>query len=173
MGEQPMEEAFRQVLAHRTMLKAYVTAIVRDPVLAEDTFSDVTLEIARSWERYDQTRPFETWARGLARRIALTNLRKKGRQPCELDEEVLEAIGTELDQSGDEAELEERKAALERCLERLSLANQQLVRLRYFENRSYQQVAHGIGRSVGSLYVAFNRIHRALASCVEKGLRAL
>src|SRR5947207_9934740 len=73
-SEQPHEEAFRQVLAHRTMLKAYVQAIVRDPSLAEDTFSDVTLEIARSWGRFDASRPFERWARGIARRVALANL---------------------------------------------------------------------------------------------------
>ncbi|MDQ3622444.1 MAG: hypothetical protein M3463_08160 [Verrucomicrobiota bacterium] len=38
------EEAFRRVLTHPTMLKVYVHAIVRDPLLAEDTFSDFTLE---------------------------------------------------------------------------------------------------------------------------------
>jgi hypothetical protein len=49
------------------MLKACVQAIVRNPTLAEDTFSDVTLEIVRSWERFDQARPFEPWARGVGR----------------------------------------------------------------------------------------------------------
>ena len=47
----PHEDAFRHVLAHRTMLKACVQAIVRNPTLAEDTFSDVTLEIVRAWPR--------------------------------------------------------------------------------------------------------------------------
>jgi hypothetical protein len=68
------EDAFRRVLAHRTMLKAYVQAIVRDPVLAEDTFSDVTFEIARSSHQNDPTRPFQRWARGVARRIALEEI---------------------------------------------------------------------------------------------------
>jgi hypothetical protein len=62
-----------------------VHAIVRDPFLAEDTFSDVTLEIARSWDRFDPTRPFEPWARGLARRVALANLRKHNRPVRGLD----------------------------------------------------------------------------------------
>src|SRR5947207_5758295 len=85
-AEMPYEEAFRHVLAHRTMLKAYVQAIVRDPFLAEDTFSEVTLEIARAWERFDSTRPFQNWARGVARRVALASLRKQSRQPVSLDE---------------------------------------------------------------------------------------
>ena len=115
-AEMPYEEAFRQVLAHRTMLKAYVQAIVRDPFLAEDAFSEVTLEIARSWNRFDRSRPFESWARGVARRVALTSIRKQGRQPVTLDDSVLESIGTELDAFGNEIELGLRKEALETCL---------------------------------------------------------
>jgi len=170
--EQPCEEAFRQVLAHRTMLKAYVTAIVRDSTLAEDTFSDVTLEIARSWQRFDKAYSFERWSRGLARRVALANLRKHGRQPVQLDEGVLEAIGAELDQAGDEGQLEVRKQALQHCLADLSNTSRELVRLRYFEHQSYPQVSSAVGRSVGALYVALNRIHRALAHCIQKTLQS-
>jgi RNA polymerase sigma-70 factor, ECF subfamily len=171
IDEQPSEQAFRMVLAHRTMLKAYVGAIVRDPVLAEDCFSEVTLEIVRSWARFDVDRPFQPWARGIARRIALANLRKQARQPSGLDEQVLEFIGAELDSAGNEVQLEERKQALERCLELLSDTNRKLVRLRYFENCSYQEVSEAMGRSLGALYVVFNRIHHVLAKCIERGLR--
>jgi RNA polymerase sigma-70 factor (ECF subfamily) len=171
--EQPHEEAFRRVLACRTMLKVYVQAIVREPSLAEDTFSDVTLEIARAWANYDKERPFENWARGVARRVALANLRKQKRQPVQFDEEVLESIGHELDTFGNEVHLQSRKEILERCLERLSEKNRQLIKLRYFENRSYEDISVAVGRTIGALYVVFNRIHQALARCVEKGLRSL
>ena len=170
-AEMPYEEAFRQVLAHRTMLKAYVQAIVRDPFLAEDAFSEVTLEIARSWNRFDRSRPFESWARGVARRVALTSIRKQGRQPVTLDDSVLESIGAELDTFGNEIELGLRKEALESCLEILTEANRELVRLRYFENRGYEEIARMLGRSVGALYVALTRIHAALHDCVRRKLR--
>lgn len=138
------EAAFRRVMAHRTMLKAYVQVIVRDPVLAEDTFSDVTLEIARSWDRYDPTRPFEPWARGVARRIALANLRKRGRCQVALDEAVLESIGTELDRLGSEADHDLAKESLRRCLRKLSSANQALVRMRYFDDLSSQEISQAV-----------------------------
>ncbi|MDQ3625228.1 MAG: sigma-70 family RNA polymerase sigma factor [Verrucomicrobiota bacterium] len=156
------------MLAHRTMLKAYVHAIVRDAVLAEDTFSDVTLEIVRSWPRFDPARAFEPWARGLARRVALANLRKHNRPLVTLEEVVLESIGVELDQLGRETDHETNREALHRCLQKLSTANRALVRMRYFDELSYGDIARAVNRTPGALYVAFNRIHAALSRCVRQ-----
>src|SRR6185369_2659175 len=93
----PQDEAFLQVLAHHTMLKSYILAIIHDPHLAEDTLSDVTLAIVRSWERFDKRQPFAPWARGVARRIALANRRKFQRPVSELNDDVLEAVGMHMD----------------------------------------------------------------------------
>lgn len=170
-GEQPHEDAFRHVLAHRTMLKAYVQAIVRDPVLAEDTFSDVTLEIVRVWERFDRSRPFEPWARGLARRVALAKLRQRHRELASLDDAILESVGEALDAAGSETELGRRKDALRTCLEKLAPASRRLVELRYFDGASYQDISATLQRTVGALYVAMNRIQLDLRDCIRRALR--
>lgn len=162
------EDAFRHVLSHRTMLLATVKAIVRNPHLAEDTFSDVTLEIVRCWQKFDQTRPFGPWARGLARRVALANLRKAGREITSLDTEVLELLGTDLEHKGGETLFEEYKTRLGECLGKLSESARRLVHQRYFEERSYIDLAAGENKSIGSLYVAFTRIHQLLARCLKR-----
>jgi len=164
------EEAFRQVVAHRTMLEAYVQAIIRDPSVADDILSDVILEIVRNWESYDKTRPFAPWARGVARRVAADGLRARGQQPVLLENEVLESIGGQLDAMGNESRLNLRLRALNQCTEHLTGTHRQLIRLRYFENRPYEEIARTVKRSVNALYVAFNRIHEALIDCVHKRL---
>lgn len=164
------EEAFRQVVAHRTMLKAYVQAIVRDPEGAEDTLSDVCVEIARNWERYDPARPFPEWARGLARRVALANLRKRKSQPALLDAEALEAVGVQIDALGNEAQLDLRKQALRACMNSLSETNRELIRLRYFENQSFEEISRVRNRNVNALYVSFHRLHEALLKCMQSRL---
>src|SRR5262245_42397627 len=171
-SKQRYEEAFRHVLAHRTMLKAYVKTIVLDPILAEDTFSDVTLEIVRSWENFDQSRPFPPWARGVARRVALANVRKHRRQATLLDGAVLEAIAAEMDAMGTESVLDRRKEALRACMENLSEKNQTLLRQRYFENRSYGEIAMLLSRNVGALYMLFSRLHQALLRCIHIQVRS-
>src|ERR1041385_5714272 len=132
---QPSEEAVRQIMAHRTMLKAFISAIVRDPVQAEDIFSEVTIQIIRSWERFDQDRPFSQWSRGVARRVALASLRTECRQALLLEEGVLENIAHEVDELGDETALDRRKEALRECMERLPENDRNLIRQRYFEER--------------------------------------
>jgi RNA polymerase sigma-70 factor (ECF subfamily) len=166
------EEAFRLVLAHRTMLKAFIKSHVRDPILAEDVFSDVILEIVKSRARFDQERTFGPWARGIARRVALASVRREHGQPRLLDATILEGIAAEIDALGGEGELDRRKEALRQCIQRLSEANQRLIRLRYFENQPYEAIARLVEKSVGAIYVIFSRLHHALAVCVERELRS-
>ena len=167
---EPREEAFRHVIRHRSMLMAYVRAIVHDPELAEDTLGDVSVAIARNWTRYDKSRPFAPWARGVARRVALANLRKHGRRPVLLDSDVLETVAVELDCHADRGEAERRKQALDRCIRRLSDFNRRLVRMRYSENCPTSEIAQAVNWTVDSLYVAFSRIHKALRECVQRNL---
>ncbi|MFH1023800.1 MAG: sigma factor-like helix-turn-helix DNA-binding protein, partial [Planctomycetota bacterium] len=108
------------------------------------------------------------WARGVARRVALANLRKRSALPKLLDTEMLDAVGAEMDALGDQKDLENRKQILRRCLDQLSEFGRRLVQLRYFENRSYPEIAEVLKRNANSLYVAFNRIHGALLVCVRR-----
>ena len=167
------EEAFREVLAHWAMLNAYLRAIVRNPQLFEDTLSDVALAIARSWPTFDKTRPFGPWARSIARRVAIENLSRHGLRPILLGKTALEALGEELEALGDAMAVETRVGALRQCTEKLSEGSRQLVRLRYFENRSYKEIAESVHWTVDALYVAFSRIHKALSDCVHRRLEVL
>src|SRR5262245_33894714 len=168
---QAHDEAFLQVLAHRTMLKAYILAIVHDSHLAEDTLSDATLAIARSWEKFDRRLSFAPWARGIARRVALANLRNASRLIVGLDEDVMESLDLEFDAFGNEGSQEETRQQLNRCLDQLPERSRELVRLRYFENVPYEDIAQCTGRTVAALYMAFTRIHAALANCVKAATR--
>lgn len=163
------DEAFLKVLAHRTMLKIHILCIVRDSHLAEDTLSDATLAIVRSWHTYDRTKPFEPWARGVARNVALANLRKHQRATVVLDETVLEALGGAFDAGGGEADLEGKKQRLRACIAKLPERSRELVQWRYFDDVSYTDIAQRTRRTISALYMAFSRIHVALAECVKTG----
>ncbi len=159
-------EAFLKILAHRTMLKAYLLAIVKDYHLAEDSLSDTTVEILKSWSKFDPRLDFGPWARGIARRVALSNLRKRNRKVLLLSEEVLESLGSKMEDLGSEAELEERKSRLKTCIEKLPSESRDLIKLRYFEGNHYSEIENRTGRTRSALYMAFSRIHKSLADCI-------
>jgi len=165
-GESSSDQALRAVLAHRTMLKAFLIGITRDPDLAEDTLSDVAIEISHSWSSYDPSRPFAAWARGVARRVAADNMKARSAGPVLLDTAGLDALGSGLDSLGDEKQLEARKRALDQCLGRLSEPHRRLMRMRFIENRAYAEIAAATGRKPNSLYVTFRRIVVKLQKCV-------
>jgi RNA polymerase sigma-70 factor (ECF subfamily) len=170
IGQKPepgRAQAFAQFSSHRPMLRAYLHAVMRDSELVDDTLSDVGVEIARSWDRYDQALPFGPWVRGLARRVALKRLSRRDRREVTLPDDVMESIGVAVDQLGDQAALEAQREQLRRCLERLSDRNRELVRLRYDDELSLELIARRVRRSIGALYTAYSRIHAALLRCME------
>jgi RNA polymerase sigma-70 factor (ECF subfamily) len=167
-GEDARDEAFSRVFAHRSMLHAYISALVRDPVMVEDTLSDVVIEIVHSWDRYDKALPFANWARGVARRVAFANLRRRGRAEVGLSDSALEAFASALDALGDQAALESRKERLRGCMEKLSATNRDLLHMRYFDELTSEAIAERLGRSVGAIYTAFSRIHAALLRCLQE-----
>jgi RNA polymerase sigma-70 factor, ECF subfamily len=163
-----MEEAVRLTLAHRTLLEAIIRLHIKDATLAEDTFSEVLLAVIASWERYDPHRPFSAWVRGIARRVAMNNLRKQWREPQLLDPAAFEVIEAELEQMGSLPDLELRKRALERCLGKLPAPKRQMLKLRHYHGRSYPEIGSLLGHSVRSLYVMFNRLYKLLHGCIQR-----
>ena len=145
---------------------------MHDPFLVDDALSETTLEIARCWADYDRLRPFDPWARGVARRVALSVLRKYRKNIIVLDEESLDLILFEVSQIGDEGELEQRKQTLSACLAKLPKAQSDLVRMRYFENLAYEQIATILRKSISALYVMLHRTHQTLSKCVRSESKA-
>jgi RNA polymerase sigma-70 factor (ECF subfamily) len=162
------QAAFTHFFTHRAMLRGYLQAMLRDGDLVDDTLSDTAVEVARCWDSYDATLPFGPWVRGIARRLALKRLRGRRRVELGLPDDVLESLGAAMDQLGDRASLDAQKRQLRICMENLSGANQELVRLRYFEEQRLEAIAARSQRSMGALYTAFSRIHAALLRCMEK-----
>ncbi len=164
----PREEVVRLVMAHRTMIATHVNCMIRDPILAEDTFQDAIVAILESWDRYDPSRSFASWARGIAHNVALATLREQARQPYALSAEALESVVEKSLTFGSEPELEMLQEALVGCVQQLSPGHQALVRLRYYENRSYAEISCLVGKSVKTLYVTCRRLRTLLWNCIQR-----
>src|ERR1041385_4454553 len=87
------EEVGRLLVENQSMLMAYICSVIHEHDLAQQTFSDVRYTILQAGEHYDPNRPFGPWARGVARLVVMSNLRKRRRERGLLETGILEGMG--------------------------------------------------------------------------------
>ena len=93
----------------------------------------------REFDRYDSSRPFGAWARGVAAKTILRGLRQTRQLPTTLSPAAIEAL--ELAFAAFERSESEEEEALRHCLDRLPDRSRDLVHLRY---RKIAGVVHSL-----------------------------
>ena len=94
---------------------------------------------------------------------------KLARERVRFDEDLLARIAVRAEEMGQE--LDERRAALSRCLEKLPANDRYLLERRYEPGVTIKSLAAAVGRPVEGLYKAMRRIHAALSNCVDRATR--
>ena len=122
-------------LPQQPMVRAFLRSIVWDGQRCEDVFQETALVLWREFHRYDATRPFGPWARGVAGKVALNAVRQARRAPISFSPDAVQALesvfAAEEVEHADWNAFQLRQEALRHCLERLPEKTRVLVRLRY------------------------------------------
>jgi len=157
----------QRYMSAQPALRAYALAVLRDIHAAEDVLQETALAAWAQINRYDASRPFEAWILGIARNKCVDALR--ARQPAlALPEDVISDLAR--DAAGLGAEGAERRQALAHCLEKLGEAARQLVRLRFEQGLSAQEISGRLGRSLAAVRKGLTRARAFLMACGEQAL---
>lgn len=162
------DEFLRRLLQHENDLRALVASVVRDVHAREDVFQDVALTLWREADRYDPTRPFGAWARGVAVNLIRQYLTRDRQFPAAFSPEVLQAVIDAFDRT--EPEAPRRLRALEECRKLLRDQPRRLLKLRYGLRLSIDEVAGQTRQTRDAVYRALSRIRQALERCIERRL---
>ena len=149
----------------------YLTAIVRDPHLADDLFQDVALLAMQRAGRIRDVGHLLLWARKTARFKAMEALRARGGGWVCLDDDVLDALEEDWDAAGSHSDgnnADEQIHDLRLCMQRLSARARRILHLRYGEGLTGPELADTLTIGVASVYVALSRIHKALRDCMAR-----
>lgn len=158
---------------HQSMIQAYAYAIVRDFHLAEDVYQDVATILAERWETLPQGDGLLPWLRETTRRKALEARRRSRRMPVALSEEVLERLETHFPSREPEGpRQEDLRDMMARCVEKLERTARWVVRTRYGEGKSCEEIAQELGRTVQGVYGIVKRARLALAECADRAYPA-
>lgn len=168
----PLAEAdiLQALMQARPRLSAAVWLVVRDTHAAEDIFQNVAVKAMTGGTTFPSEAALLSWAFITGRREGLDWLRRNQRESPGLAADVLEL----LDQEWQEPERAAggRLEALAECLESVPEAGRRMLRLRYFEGHSCEEVAERTGLGLEAVYKRLSRLHQGLRQCVEGRLAA-
>jgi RNA polymerase sigma-70 factor (ECF subfamily) len=164
------ESVIRRLLSERAVLLGYVRSLGLDEHLAEDVLQNVCIVVIEKYEQAKNWEHFGAWVRTIARFEAMNAARRQRKTAQLFDERTLDVLDQHWMQYDTAAELQERAALLQRCIERLTPYARKLLRLRYQDGMRGVDLAEAVQRKVQSVYVALSRAHKAVGECVARGL---
>jgi RNA polymerase sigma-70 factor (ECF subfamily) len=151
-------DAFAKIL--RPLLPdsaAYARSLLRSRQDAEDAVQQAAL---RAWERidqYDATRPFKAWWFAIVRHCSfdIQRYRRLGRGTASVDAVDAPQCGT--DETPD-------WQVLDTALRALPAAHQEILRLRYFGDLSYEELSATLAIPKGTVMSRLHLARKALAA---------
>lgn len=162
------------VREHAEMLTVYLRSVIRDPAAADDLFQETMLTAWRTLDRFDRTKPFGPWLRGIARVLVLEWRRQTVRHPRLCDAEVLDQIESRMTEfhrlKGDT--LDEKLDALRQCLSRLLESYRSTIELRYRDGLSLSEIEGRLGVAVDTIKKRLQRARNLLMQCLTGRLAA-
>jgi RNA polymerase sigma-70 factor, ECF subfamily len=154
---------------NQSRLYGYVHSLVRDLNDADDLFQQTTLILWKKFDDFDPSRSFFSWACGIARLEVANFLRSRGRQRLYFSDDLNLLLIEAHEEIADE-ELEDRREALARCVEKLRQRDRDLLTECYADADRIHDASQRHGRSTHSIYNSLRRIRRALSECVDRTL---
>lgn len=133
---------------------------------AEEVFQRTCMVLWQNFSKFDG-KDFAAWACRTAHFEMLKHRESKRRVKLLSDDTIEHLARAALPVS---TEMGERRAALASCLKSLSDDDHSLIKQRYYDGMSVQEIADLIGRSTYAVYRELSRIHGALSRCIERRL---
>ena len=124
---------------HHVRVYRFALRFLNDEAAAEDTVSEVFIDVWRQAERFEGRSQVTTWLLAIARNKALSVLRRRSAE--ELDDEVAEFIEDPTDNPEIAMQKTQRASVLQDCLAQLSPAHREIVDLVYYHEKTVEEVA--------------------------------
>ena len=149
-------------------LLSYIYRRVANREQAQEVLQQTNLVLCRKADDFELGTNFNAWAVTVARYQILSHRKNVARERLVFSDEVFSVV----DDRGEESLFhEERKRILSFCYGKLSQVNQELMKLRYQDGLSFQQVADELNKQISAVKVQVHRIRLNLKKCAQEQLK--
>lgn len=137
---------------------------------ASEVLQNVNLTVCRKAHEFIPGTDFISWTFTIARFQLLAYRQARARDKLVFSSELHESINLLDDEKFEEQPMQERKLALQTCLQQLPERQQTLVIKRYAESFSVKALAADIGKTANSVSMTLHRIRVQLLECIKHRL---
>lgn len=141
----------------------------------ETDAEDISIEtFAKAFDKlasYKEDFAFNTWLIAIAKNVHIDLIRKrKNNETITLDENEEYFFNTIIDEDTLEDQLifEQNLATLKLCIKQLKPHYQQIIQLRYFQERSYNEIAEIINEPLNNVKIKILRAKKLLTELIKK-----
>jgi RNA polymerase sigma factor (sigma-70 family) len=128
---------------------------VNDPVIAEDLTIEAFSKAFQNLARFSPDFAFSTWLFKIANNHCIDYLRKQKKDPCARDKNQSPAVQPDIvDQSfGPEESFirDQRQRLMRDVVDKLNPRYRRLIKLRFFEELSYEEIATQLKMPIGTV----------------------
>lgn len=149
---------------HHRGLVAYATALAKSEASARDLVQDSCVAAWKSLGKFDVSRDFGSWMRGIVRNKWREHCRKYKREVA-LDEETLSRLEEPFQSTAEDSDL---FARLAECRSKLPEPMAEVVRVIYDEGRTSDEAAEVLETKAPALRKRLERARDALRQCLSR-----
>jgi RNA polymerase sigma-70 factor, ECF subfamily len=164
-NDEVTQEFLQLFLQAEPSIRGCVLVLVPNWNDAQDITQQISVILWRKFDQFDRGTNFLSWARTIARHEAKAYWKKQSDRKRLFSETFVDAVAAETDYLL--TELDDRRAMLKFCMDRLKPSHRELLFLRYEEGRPVEEISERLSRSVDSIYKAIARLRVALLECVK------
>ena len=143
---------------HQNIIHKICRLYTNNEVEHDDLFQEISIQLWRSYGRFEGKSKFSTWMYRVGLNTAITLYRKEKKR---LNTQPLNDQFTAIAQEEYNAQVDEQMAWLYRKIKDFSEIDKALVLL-YLEDKRYDEIAETLGISAGNARVKMNRIKERL-----------
>lgn len=170
------------VRLHESRARAYARAILKDADLAEDAVQEAWLDCFRNLNSLREPGAFAYWFRRLVFKQCDRIRRRADFRELQGDPADLEAVAADAGDGwlrgkadtndpakivGDKLERREIRRRLFAIYRRLSRADRRLVRMRFLEERPYQEIAHELGITTDTIKNRIRILRKSVRPAIQ------
>ena len=169
------DRVLKAALECRTELIAYARSLLGNYAAADDALQEALLVVVKKYDQFEEGTSMLAWCRSIVRIEVLRARQRYQREKTLADrllDDAIDAAFDEFQAARRHDEAESWREALRRCLDRVPERGQGVLRARFADDLSYQQVGERLGMTIEAVRKALFRIKKQVRSCVENSLRA-